>query len=511
MRISQVETIPGVAQTAAEIFTTALAVRDGEKTYSFQALFDAALNAGAAFIAAGLQKGDRVCLWAPNSVDWIIACLGAQIAGGVIVPLNTRLKGREAQFILNKSRVRFLITVDTFLGQNYPAQLENLDLPHLEKIIRFEQDWAGFLATATDQTRVEAKTRLANLKGSDPSDIIFTSGTTGEPKGVVLAHHQTVTVFQTWSDRIGLRRGDRYLIVNPFFHVFGYKAGWFACLLTGATAYPLSSLNVPDLLALVKSEKITVLPGPPAIFQTLLASDIDRADLASLRLAVTGAASIAPILIERMRKDLGIATVLTGYGLTESTGVVSLSDAHDPAEIVATRCGKAIPGIEVRIADDQGQTLPAEQEGEILVRGPNVMQGYFEDPEATAKAIDSDGWLHTGDVGCFDANGYLRITDRLKDMYITGGFNCYPAEIERIIERHPHVAQAAVIGVADERMGEVGKAFVVARAGAALNSEDLLIWCKAEMANYKAPRFISIVDKLPLNASGKVQKFALPS
>jgi acyl-CoA synthetase (AMP-forming)/AMP-acid ligase II len=244
-----------------------------------------------------------------------------------------------------------------------------------------------------------------------------------------------------------------------------------------------------------------VLPGPPTLFISLL-NDADRGkhDLSSLRATITGAAAIAPTLIERIRAELGFKIVLTGYGLTETCGIVTLCDASDDAETIALTSGKAIPDIELRCDDETG---------EILVRGYNVMQEYLDDPAATRETIDRDGWLHTGDIGVLDARGYLKITDRLKDMYIAGGFNCYPAEIERALAAHPAIAQAAVIGVPDDRLGEVGKAFVVLRSGATLDAAALIAWSRENMANYKVPRHVAFVDALPLNPSGKVMKFQL--
>jgi HIP---CoA ligase len=224
---------------------------------------------------------------------------------------------------------------------------------------------------------------------------------------------------------------------------------------------------------------------------------------------VTGAASVPPSLIHRMRTELGFRTVVTAYGLTESTGTVTICPAGTSDEIVATRCGLPIPGVEIQCVDENGTSVPAGEPGEVLVRGYNVMQGYFEDPEATAQAIDAQGWLHTGDIGVIDENGFLRITDRQKDLFIVGGFNCYPAEIERMLCEHPAIAHAAVIGVPDERMGEVGKAFVILRPGASLSALELIDWSRANMANYKVPRYVEIVPSLPTNAAGKVVKFVL--
>lgn len=501
------ETIPGVAREAAARFGDKLAVVDGDRSISFAGLWDAVLRAAAGFAAARLAKGDAVAIWAPNRLEWIVACVGAQAAGCVVVPLNTRLKGGEAAYILNRSRARWVMTVDSFVGNDYRAMLADEDLPHLQRIITFGPEWDDFLAKSVPDAATEA--RLASVTAEDAADIMFTSGTTGDPKGVISGHGQTCATYRIWTQAVGLTSEDRYLIVNPFFHSFGYKAGWLPCLMMGATIYPLASLDVAQLVDLVSREKITMLPGPPAIFQTILATDIGGADLSSLRLSITGAASIPPALIDRMRKDIGIETVLTGYGLTETCGTVSLSDAHDPAEVVARTCGKPIPGIEVRIADGEGNVLAPGEEGEVQVRGFNVMLGYFEDPKGTAEAIDSEGWLHTGDVGKFEEDGRLVITDRMKDMYISGGFNCYPAEIEKILQKHPQVALAAVIGVPDQRMGEVGKAFVIPVAGEKPDPAEIAAWAKANMANYKAPRFVEVVESLPLNASGKVQKFAL--
>ena len=486
------QTIPAIAAQAASRFGTAPAVVQDGQAISFARLHALIEQTAGAFAAAGLAQGDRVALWAPNSLEWILACAGAQRAGGVVVPLNTRLKGAEAAFILNRTRARFLLLQDGFLGTDYRGLLAGQALPHLDRVISLGSDFAAFRAGP-------AAALPPPPSADDPCDILFTSGTTGEPKGVVATHGQTCRTFAAWVDATGLRAGDRYLIVNPFFHTFGYKAGWLACLMAGATSYPMPTLDMQRLTELVRTERITVLPGPPAIFQTMLANGVTASDIGSLRLAVTGAANVPPALVQAMRQVLGINTVLTGYGLTESCGVVTMTQADDPPEAVTTTSGRPIPGVEVRIDDS----------GEILVRGYNVTPGYFEDPEATAEAIDADGWLHTGDIGRFDAAGRLMITDRLKDMYISGGFNCYPAEIERILQRHPDVAQAAVIGVPDLRMGEIGHAFVVPVAGAALDAQALLAWARENMANYKAPRCIEIVASLPLNAAGKVQKFAL--
>jgi HIP---CoA ligase len=342
------------------------------------------------------------------------------------------------------------------------------------------------------------------------SDLVFTSGTTGNPKGAMATHGQTLRTFATWAEVVGLRHGDRYLIVNPFFHTFGYKAGIIACLLRGATIVPQPVFDVPAVLDLIERERITVLPGPPTLHQSILdAPDRVARDLTSLRLVVTGAAAVPVVLVERLRDELTVETVLTAYGLTESCGTVTMCRRGDDPVTISTTSGRAIPDTEVRVVDAQGNPVVTGEPGEIVVRGYNVMTGYFEDSAATAEAIDADGWLHTGDVGVLDAAGNLAITDRIKDMYVVGGFNAYPAEIEQLLATHPGIADCAVVGVPDERLGEVGKAFVVARPGSELDPLEIVAWCREHMANYKAPRTVNVVDVLPRNASGKVLKFAL--
>jgi acyl-CoA synthetase (AMP-forming)/AMP-acid ligase II len=321
------------------------------------------------------------------------------------------------------------------------------------------------------------------------------------------SHAQNLRTFEVWSDVVGLHEGDRYLIVNPFFHTFGYKAGWLACLMRGATALPVATFDVDDVLRRIAEQRVTVLPGTPTLFQSLLAHpELPSRDVSSLRMCSVGGAAVPVELVRRMRDELGFETVVTAYGLTESTGVVTVSHPDDPPETISTTCGRPIPDTEVRCIGTDGAEAPRGEPGEIVVRGYNVMQGYFEEPEATAEAIDAHGWLHTGDVGVMDERGYLRITDRIKDMFIMGGFNCYPAEIESLLFGMEGVAQVAVIGVPDERMGEVGMAFVVPRAGARLDREDVVAWARDHMANFKVPRHVAIVDALPVNASGKVLK-----
>jgi acyl-CoA synthetase (AMP-forming)/AMP-acid ligase II len=509
-------TIPELVERAAADHGSRSAIEDGGQRLSFGALADAARGATRAFLAAGIEPGDRVAIWAPNVWEWIVAALGLQSAGAVLVPLNTRLKGREAGYILRKSRARLLLTVGEFLGMRYVDALRDEELPDLERIVALREaaagaiGWDAFLGAGAAVPERSARARAEAVSPDDLSDLLFTSGTTGNPKGVMTTHGQNLRAFAAWSEVIGLRAGDRYLVVNPFFHAFGYKAGWLAALLRGATVLPHAVFDVPAVLERVARERISMLPGPPTLYQSILAyPERARFDLSSLRLAVTGAAAIPVELVHRMRDELGFETVVTGYGLTECCGIVSMCRFDDDAETIARTSGRALPDVEVRCVDADGKPVPRGEPGEVVVRGYVVMKGYSDDPEETAKAIDAEGWLHTGDVGVMDERGYLRITDRIKDMFIVGGFNCYPAEIEKLLYDSGRFAHVAVVGIPDERLGEVGVAFVVPAPGCDATPASVIEWCRANMANFKVPRRVEVVDALPTNASGKVMKFVL--
>jgi len=467
-------TIPRMVLSAGDRFGDAEAVVDGPLRLTFAELAQRVRIAAGAFQSLGIDKGDRAAIWAPNSAEWIIAAFGLVTAGGVLVPVNTRFKSDEARDIIVRSGAKAVLVQQGFLGQEYagPPGVPLIDLK------------SDFLSSGSPFER--------EVSGEDIADIVFTSGTTGRPKGVMMTHAQTLRLYSEWCDLADLREGDRYLIVNPFFHTFGYKAGCIASLIRGATILPLPVFEVDTVLDLVERERVTMLPGPPTLYHSLLEAAGGR-DLSSLRTAVTGAADIPVELIRRVRGELPFKSIMTGYGLTEA-GTVTASRPGDSFEAIATTVGTPCDGVEVRIADD----------GEVLVRGYSVMQGYLDDPDATAEAIDSQGWLHTGDLGALDEAGRLKIIGRKKDMFIVGGFNAYPAEIEGFLLEHPAVAQAAVIGVPDERLGQVGKAFVVAKSP--VTADELIAWSRERMAGFKVPRSVDFLDALPLNATGKVMK-----
>jgi acyl-CoA synthetase (AMP-forming)/AMP-acid ligase II len=467
-------------------------------------------------VASGIGPGDRVAIWSANGAEWVVALFGVLSAGAVLVPVNTRFKGSEAADILARSGARLLVTMTDFLGTDYVAMLEGtgLAIPALETIVVTQGNaaapavaWTDFVGRATPQAHDEVRRRLDSLGPEDPSDILFTSGTTGAPKGVVMTHGRTLTVAIDWVTMTGLAAGDVYLQVNPYFHMFGLKAGILASVAAGATMLPEPVFDVDRVLARVEAEQVTFLPGAPTIYQAILDHpDRARYDLSSLRVAVTGAADIPVELIRRVYKELPFSKVVTGYGLTEAGTACATEEGDDPA-VVATTVGRPRPGFEVRIVAEGDRDAKAEEAGEVVLRGGSVMAGYLDNPEETAKVLSPDGWLRSGDLGVLDEAGRLRIVGRVKDMFIVGGFNAYPAEIENALLRHPAIQQAAVIGVADARLGEVGMAFVVSSGD--VTPDDIIEWSRGEMANYKVPRVVEFVEELPLNATGKVMKDTL--
>ena len=509
------QTIPHSIYAAAQKYRERIAIRgeDGN-SLAFRELEIAARQCAAAFIARGIRKGDRVAIWAPNSARWIVATLGLQSAGATLVSLNTRLKGPEAGYILRKSGARFLLTVSDFLGVDYPTVLGNERPETVEDIMLLEGDYGGvpwdtFLDGGKSISPAQIDERLDQLLDSDISDIFFTSGTTGHPKGAVTTHGQNVRVYQRFSATLHLGPDDKALIVIPFFHTFGYKAGWLAMLMNGGSVSPHAVYDSEALLKRIARERITALSGPPAIFLGLLTDKYKNYDISSLRVSTTGGAPVPVSLVQRMHTELGIDNVVNAYGLTETCGTVSMCHLDDDDETIAHTAGCPLPTTEVRIVDEDGKDLPPNTPGEVLVRGDCVMQGYFGDVDATNTTIDKDGWLHTGDIAVQNERGYLTITDRKKDVIIVGGFNVYPAEVEQMLADHPKILQAAIIGMPDERLGEVPEAYVILRPDETLSEEEIIAWSRDNMANFKVPRSVKIVSSLPTNASGKVQKFIL--
>jgi acyl-CoA synthetase (AMP-forming)/AMP-acid ligase II len=513
------KTIPELILDGCERFADLDAMVDGDERWTFREYGERAHASAKGFVAAGLQPGDVYSIWAPNICEWAVAALGGYLSASVLVPINTRFRGREAAYVMRRARARVLFTVTDFLDTDYVSLLRaaNEELPDLREIVVLRGpvpegcvSFTDWVARGHDVADAEITARHTAVQPDDVCHILFTSGTTGAPKGAMLQHESVCRVYEAWADVIGLRAGDRNLVVNPFFHSFGLHCGILVSIMRGACCIPQLTFDVPEMMRRVQAERVSMLAGAPAIYQTILNHpDLASFDLSSLRLAVTGAAVVPVELVHRMRDILGFEVVVTGYGLTESSGTATMCRHDDDPETIANTSGRAVPDVEVRVVDADNNEVPYGEPGEICVRGYCLMKGYLDDPEQTAEAIDAEGWLHTGDIGVQDERGYIRITDRVKDMFIVGGFNAYPAEIESVMLRHPEIGQIAVVGIPDERLGEVGMAFVVPKPGTSPDPKQIVAWCREEMANYKAPRFVEIVDAFPLNPSGKVLKFEL--
>jgi len=508
-----------MVRASARRFGSREAIVDNGRRMTYADL-DAALIASArAAMAAGIRPGDRVAIWAPNSAEYVFAVLGVLSAGAWIVPMNTRMKGAEAGYVLEKTGATTLMTVTDFLGLDYLGMLKAVT-PRpaaLDRMVILSGEapagtasWKHYLVGGRAVSEAEAERSIARLRPQDVCDVMFTSGTTGRPKGVMLTHGSSLRAFEAFNMGFGIREGDRQLVLNPFFHCFGYKAGWMLSFMVGATVVPMAVFDAGRLLELVAAERISVLPGPPTLFTSILDSPRrDDYDLGSLRLGFVGSSSVPVELVQRIRRELPFKVVCTGYGLTEATAMVTVTAPDDPPEVVANWAGKVCPGVSVRIVDADGTELADGQEGELLVRGFNVMRGYFGDPGATSAAVDAGGWLHTGDIAVRNSDGYLKITGRTKDIYITGGFNVAPAEVENALLGFPAISQVSVIGVPDHRLGEVGAAFVILRPGETVTPGEVIEWARERLANFKVPRYVLVTSELPLNASGKVLKHVL--
>ncbi len=515
------DTIPALLRAAARRYgdKPALACASDGAT-GYMALDAAADRFAKALVGDGMAQGERIGIWAPNMWEWVAAAAGAQRGGGAIVPLNTRLRGGEVADIVRRADITRLVSVGDFLGRHYPDMLRGESMPALRRTIVLRADptrlagpeeaWDAFLARGESVDDAALAAREAAVTPDTIADIMFTSGTTGSPKGAIFDHRRSLGGGRAWATISAMTAEDRYCCFGPFSHNASYKAGWVAGLMTGTTVYWPEAYDSETILNLIAGERISVMPAPPTVWQEML-NNPHRADwdISSLRFLSTGATVVPIELIRRLATETRIAHITTGYGMTECSGSATHTRPGDPIERVAYTVGIALPGTELRIAGADGRPLPSDEPGEVLIRDDKLLIEYLDNPEATRATLDADGWLHSGDVGMLDADGYLRLTDRLKDMYIVGGFNVYPAEIEKQMGSLPGLGQCAIIGVPDARLGEVGHAFIVRAPGSSLSEAEVIAWSKAHLANYKVPRGVTFLDALPMNATGKIVKFAL--
>ena len=516
-------TIPALLRDAARRYGELEAVVDGDVRLDFRTLSAEAERVARALQSVGIGRGDRVAIWASNGWRWVVVACGVWQIGAVLVPLATRWKAPEVGPLLERTGARLLFAEhesakERLLGSlvarygSPRAGRRVAGLPDLERIVSLDdagpdhapigEAWDDFVARGDDAPAVDD----SGVPADALAEILFTSGTTGAPKGVELCQGQILQAYWDWSGIGGLREGDRFLVIPPYSHGFGINGGILACLMRGAANLPFAVFEPRAVLERIERERITVISGPPTLFATLMnLEDFDPKAVASLRLAFVGAAAVPTELIHAMRQRMGIERVCNAYGLIEAC-VISMTRADDPPEVIATTTGRAMPGVEVRIVGAEGTDVPDGEPGEVWARSQGVMRGYWRDPEQTAAALTPDGWCRTGDVGVRDAAGQIRVVDRLKDAYNCGGFSAFPAEIENRLLERAEIAQVAVVGVPDARLGEVGHAFVIPAASRRVDEREILAWARENMANYKAPRRVHVVYALPLNANGKVRK-----
>jgi fatty-acyl-CoA synthase len=490
-----------------------------------------ALAAG--FLALGLKRGDRVGIWAPNCAEWVLTQFATAKAGIILVTINPAYRLSEVEYTLNKVGVKALVCADRFKTSEYTGMIEALApeiassrrgdlsakaLPHLKTVIRIggapRPGWYDFEeipALATSATRNALDIVARELQPSDAINIQFTSGTTGLPKGATLSHRNILNNGYFTGAQMALTPEDRLCIPVPLYHCFGMVLGNLACITHGAAMiYPAAGFDPRSVLKTVAAERCTALHGVPTMFIAELEHpDFAKFDLSSLR---TGIMAGAPCPIEVMRRvieKMNMRAITIAYGMTETSPVSFQSAPDDPMERRVSTVGRVLAHLEVKIVDESGRIVPTGERGELCTRGYSVMMGYWDDPEKTAEAIDSAGWMHSGDLAVIDEAGYCNIVGRLKDMVIRGGENIYPREIEEFLFRHPKIEDVTVVGIPDEKFGEELCAWIKLRGGHAASQEEIAAFCRGQIAHYKVPRYVRFVDEFPMTVTGKIQKFLI--
>ncbi len=473
-------------------------------------------------LAQGFEKGERIGVWATDHIEWLLVQLATARIGVILVNINPAYRPRELEYALTKSQVQGLFVMPRFKSSDYLAMLKELELPgprcpDLRQTFVFDpmnetDDWRALLQSGQRVSDEELDAVTASLEPDDPINIQYTSGTTGFPKAVLLSHFNILNNALFSAHAMHFDARDRLCVPVPFYHCFGMVLANLLCLSVGATiVLPAEHFDATAVLQTIEAEKCTALHGVPTMFiADLEHADFASFDLTSLRTGIMAGATCPEALMKRVMGDMHCPEILIGYGQTEASPLTHLTSAEDSLELRTQTVGKNLPHQEVKIiAPESGATLPLGEVGEVCFRGYHIMRGYFGDAEATAKAIDAAGWLHSGDLGTMDANGYVRITGRIKDMIIRGGENIYPAEIEEWLFLHPAIAQAAVFGVPDDKMGEEIMAWIELHADQTLNADEVQAYCREGLAHFKVPRYVEFVTAFPMTVTGKLQKFKM--
>lgn len=502
--------------------------------YNFKQLREIFDKVAKGLMALGIDRGDKVALWANNVPEWVYLQYGTARMGAVLVTVNTNYRSNELEYLLQQSDSTTLILVggiresDEFLKvldkvcpavkESEPGKLNCEKLPFLKNVIYLGKEkmpgmynWDDVLEMGKSVSDEELKARLNSLDPHDTINMQYTSGTTGFPKGVMLTHTNLIGNALSMSERMNLTPDDAMCIPVPFFHCFGCVIGTLCCMVSGTTMAPVVSFSAVNVLKTVEASKCTALLGVPTMFIAEFEEmDRNKYDTSTLRTGVMAGSTCPVEVMKRVIKDMGADEMTIVYGQTEASPGVTQTQVHDNLELKTTTVGMALPNVEVKIVDPvTGLETPRGVQGELCTRGYHVMKGYYKMPAETAKTVDKDGWLHTGDLATMDENGYCKITGRIKDMIIRGGENIYPREIEEFLYRHPKVQDVQVVGVPSEKYGEEVAAFIKVRPGEKVAETEILSFCKDQISFFKIPRYVYFVDEYPMTASGKIQKYKL--
>jgi len=511
-----------------------------QRRLTYRALAAAVDELARGIVALGFARGERIGVWSTNNVEWLLLQMATARVGVVLVNINPANRTRELAHALQRAEVQGLFLIPRFRSSNYVAmalelvpelrargeRLQSTDFPHLRKVVLYDPSapletqrpaagfvvWQDVLAEAGAVTAAQLDARSAALDRDDPINIQYTSGTTGFPKAVVLTHHNLLNNAYSTARAMRFTEADRLCIPVPFYHCFGMVLANLVCFSVGACAVvPNEHFDPEACLRAAQDERCTAIHGVPTMFIAQLEHpDFAKFDLTRLRTGIMAGAPCPPALMKRVMQEMHCREILIGYGQTEASPLTHLTSPDDSLERRTETVGTNLQHQEVKVIDvKSGATLPCGDVGEVCFRGYHVMQGYYGDPEATRKTIDASGWLHSGDLGTMDADGYLRITGRLKEMIIRGGENIYPAEIEEFLFTHPKIAQVGVFGIPDARYGEAVMAWVQLHAGEHATEDEIRDFCKGKIAHFKIPQQVWFVDEFPMTVTGKLQKFRM--
>lgn len=506
---------------------------DGGKRTTYQEMDDIINRFARGLMSLGIQKNDKVAIWMPNSINWALVEFAVIKIGAVMVPLSTRFRSYDLEYILKQSDSVALIMMPR-LGKidfhrvilDVCPELQNVDpgglssgkLPCLRNVILFGKETKPGCFTTADIMKLgknisidEIDQRKSEVRPGDVVNIPYTSGTTGFPKGVMLTHEQYLGQTVCFRERLGIREGDRFIAIAPFFANFGNYFGILLPTMVGGCSVMIGAYNPALAIKLIEEEKITHFSGTPTMYLDLLNhNNFSVSGMSSLRTAMTGASPAPVKMVKDVYSQMGVEVLCNGYGMTENSGCTTMTARGDEPEVLSATTGKPLPGVSICIKNpDTGGKVKPHQVGELCTKGWVVMKGYYKMKKQTEDCFDSDGWFHTGDLGMLDDQGNFIITGRLKEMFISGGFNVYPAEVEDFLYTMPGIGHVAVVGVPDKRMGEVGMAFVIRKSGYSIDEEEIISYCKGRIAGYKVPRYAVFVDEMPMAGVGKIQKFVL--